>query len=297
MDRFRALEVFVAVAEAGSLIGAAKALSISAPSVTRILGELESDLDVLLFHRSTRATTLTDPGRAFLTDARRILDDFHISRDAARGAHRAPKGVLRLTAPTLFGQLYVSPVLLGFLDRYPEMEAEAIYLDRIVNLIDEGFDLAVRIGALPETNLMAIRVGAVRRVLCAAEAYLSHAGIPQTLEALAEHRIIAARPVASTNAWRFAGGESVRVTPRVSFSTIPAAIDAAKSGWGVTQALSYQIGPEVDAGSLKIVLGDYEPEPMPVHIVHPEGRHVSAKVRAFIDMAVESLRANPLLKI
>ncbi|HEY9079158.1 LysR family transcriptional regulator [Magnetovibrio sp.] len=297
MDRLRALEVFVAVAEAGSLAGAAKVMSMSAPTVTRVLGNLEADLGVLLFHRSTRATTLTDPGRSFLTDAQRILDDYQASSDAARGAHRAPKGVLRLTAPTLFGQAYVSPILLDFLDQFDEVDAEAIYLDRVVNIIDEGFDVAVRIGALTDTNLMAVRVGTVRRVVCAGAAYLSQHGIPHVPGDLAGHRIIAARPVSASNEWKFADGKAVKISPRVSFSSVPAAITAAKSGWGLTRVLSYQVGPDLDAGDLKIVLSEYEPEPLPVHIVHAEGRNVSAKVRAFVDIAAARLRANSFLNL
>lgn len=297
MDRLRALEVFVAVAESGSLAGAAKAMSMSAPSVTRIVGELEAELGALLFHRSTRATTLTDPGRSFLSDARRILDDYQASRDAVRGSHRAPKGVLRLTAPTLFGQHYISPVLLEFLDRFAEVEAEAVYLDRVVNLIDEGFDVAVRIGELSDNNLMATRVGSVRRVVCAGAAYLSQNGLPRSPADLVEHRIIAARSVTASNEWKFADGKTVRVRPRVSFSSIPAAISAAKADWGLTRVLSYQIGPDIDAGDLKVVLSEFEPKPLPIHIVHAEGRNVSAKVRAFVDLAAARLRGNPFLKM
>jgi len=297
MDRLRALEVFIAVAEAGSLAGAAKAMAISAPTVTRVLGDLEAELGVLLFHRSTRATTLTDPGRSFLSDARRILEDYRASSDAVRGAHRAPKGLLRLTAPTLFGQCYVSPILLDFLDRFPDVDAEAIYLDRMVSLIDEGFDLAVRIGALTDTNLMAVRVGEVRRVVCAGKSYLSRNGLPQTPADLAEHRVIAARPVTYSNEWQFAAGRTVRIGPRISFSSVPAAIAAAKADWGLTRVLSYQIGPDLSAGVLKIVLSEYEPDPLPIHIVHAEGRSASAKVRSFVDLAVASLRANSFLNM
>lgn len=295
MDRLRALEVFVSVAETGSLAGAAAAMSLSAPSVTRILSDFEAELGTLLFHRSTRSTTLTDPGRSFLADARRILDDYQASSDAVRGAHRSPKGLLRITAPMLFGQNYISPLLLDFLDRHRDVTAEAVYLDRVVNIIDEGFDLAVRIGALSDTNLMAVRVGEVRRVVCAAQSYLSRYGLPQTPSDLAGHRVIAARPVTASNDWPFAGGKVVKVNPRISFSSVPAAIEAAKSGWGLTRVLSYQIGPDLGSGVLKTVLGEFEPEPLPIHIVHAEGRSASAKVRAFVDEAVASLRADSLL--
>lgn len=295
MDRFRALEVFVAVAEAGSLAGAARSLSISPPSVTRIVGELESALGALLFHRTTRLVSLTEVGQAYLEDARRILSDFETANDAARGAHRAPTGALRVTAPTLFGQYYVSPVLTEYLDRYPEVRVEAVYLDRIVNLIEEGLDVAIRIGPLPDSSMMAVRVGSVRRVVCGCPSYFHRYGLPQTPDELAAHKIIAAGPVTPANDWRFGDGSSVRVEPRLSCTSVPAAIAAARTGWGLTRVLSYQIGPDLGSGGLQTILSDYEPEPLPIHIVHGEGRSSSAKVRAFVDMAAAQLRAVPYL--
>ena len=295
MDRLRALEVFIEVADAGSLAGAARSLSLSAPTVTRVLGDLETELGVLLFHRSTRAATLTDPGRSFLADARRIVDDYQASSDAVRGAHRAPKGLLRLTAPTLFGQHYVSPLLTAYLDRHPDVRAEAVYLDRVVNLIDEGFDIAVRIGPLADTGLMAVRVGEVRRVVCAAPSYLDRHGRPHAPADLVAHRIVTARAVTPAQDWRFSSGEAVRIEPRAAFSSVPAAIAVARSGWGLTRVLSYQIGPDLDAGALETVLDRHAPEPLPIHIVHAEGRSASAKVRVFIDMAAEALRRDPRL--
>jgi len=295
MDRLQALEVFVAIAEAGSLAGAGRRLSLSAPSVTRVLSDLETSLGGPLFHRTTRALTLTDTGRNFLESARQIVTDYAEATDAARGAHRAPTGLLRVTAPVLFGQHYISPILLAFLDLYPNVQIEAVYLDRVVNLIEEGFDVAVRIGPLPESGLVAARAGAVQRVVCGCPAYFTRYGRPQTPADLGPHRIIGARPVTPTALWRFADGIEATVRPRLWFTSVAAAIEATKTSWGLTRVLSYQIGPELGTGDLETVLRDYEPASLPIHLVHAEGRSASAKVRSFVDLAVACLRRNPYL--
>ncbi len=292
----RALEVFAAVAEQGSLAGAARALLLSPPTVTRIVGELEDDLGVLLFHRTTRAVTLTEPGRCFLESARRLIHDYQDARDAVRGAQLEPKGLLRITASVLFGQHYVSPIVLDFLERYPQMSVDAVFVDRVVNLVEEGFDLAVRIGPLPDSNLIAIRVGEVRRVVCGCASYFERFGLPQEPGDLTKHQVIVARSSTRTDRWRFGRGISVRIQPRLSFSSVPAAIAAATSGWGLTRVLSYQVGPELGESRLKTVLSEYEPEPLPIHLVHAEGREASAKVRMFAEMTAAALRANPHLQ-
>ncbi|MGH1351245.1 MAG: LysR family transcriptional regulator [Methyloligellaceae bacterium] len=295
MDRMRALEVFLEVADSGSLAAAARSLSISAPSVTRILGEYEEELGVLLFHRTTRALTLTDDGKNFLNDARHIIDAYKDASDALRGAHRSPQGTLRITASTLFGQHYILPLLMEYMDEYPEVKVDAVFLDRVVSLIDEGFDLAVRIGHLPDSSMIATRVGSVRRVICGCETYFEKYGMPEKPSDLKDHNIILGMPVSSTLDWRFSGKTVVRLKPRLRLSSISAAIAAAKSGWGITRVLSYQIGPELGDGGLKTVLSEYEPEPLPIHIIHPEGRSASAKVRAFVDLARDTIRKNPYL--
>lgn len=295
MDRMRALEVFVEVVEAGSLAAAARNLSLSAPSVTRLLNDLEAELGVLLVHRTTRNVSLTEPGHQFLVDAKRIISDYAEASEVAGGAHRAPKGTLRLTAPTLFGQHYITNIVMEYLDLYPDVSVEAVYLDRVVNLVDEGFDLAIRIGRLAESNLRAVRGGEVCRVVCGCPSYFDAHGLPQKPGDLRSHRVIAARPVSPTDEWRFANGTNVRVRPRLVFASMPAAIAAVKSAWGVTRVLSYQIGPELGDNALKTVLTEFETEPLPIHIVHGEGRTASAKVRAFVDLAVARLRANPYL--
>ncbi|MCC3304280.1 LysR family transcriptional regulator [Sneathiella sp. HT1-7] len=295
MDQVRAMEIFIAIAEAGGFSSAARNLGISAPSVTRILGELEDELGVLLFHRTTRAVSLTDPGRSFLEDAQRILHDFQDAKDSVRGTHREPKGRLRITAPILFGQHYILPLLTEFLDQYPKASIEATFLDRVANIVEEGFDIAIRIGHLSDSSQIAVRVGSVRRVICACPSYFEKHGLPQSPSDLSRHQIVSAHAVSPLNDWRFKNNITVKVQPRFQVNSVPAAIAAAKSGWGLTRVLSYQIGPELGSGGLQTVLSEYEPDPLPIHIVHPEGRSVSAKVRAFVNLARERIRANPYL--
>lgn len=277
--------MFIEVAERESLSAAARQLCVSAPTVTRVLNDFEKELGVLLLHRTTRAVTLTEPGQIFLKEARRIVDLYRDATDLLRGAHRAPTGLLRLTAPILFGQYYVLPVLTQFLEQHQETQVEAIFLDRNVNLVEEGFDLAVRIGSLPDSSMMATRVGSVRRVVCGHPEYLQTYGIPTTPDDLREHQLISATPIGPSHEWCFKNNKHFKVKSRIFLSSMRAAIDAAKSGFGLTQVLSYQIEPDILSGTLQIVLTDFEVEPLPVHIIHAEGREASAKVRVFVEMA------------
>ena len=188
------------------------------------------------------------------------------------------------------------PVLTAFLDHYPDVEAEVLMVDRVVNLVEEGFDIAVRIGALPSSGHAAVRVGSVRRVVCAAPSYLAEHGPPSTPSDLRAHRIAAIAPVSPSSEWRFGAkqDEIVKVRPRLTVSSVAAGIAVARSGWGLCRVLSYQIGPEMETSELKTVLTDHEPEPLPVHLVHVEGRRAAAKVRSFIDFAAERLRKIPV---
>ncbi len=295
MDHLKHLGVFIAIADTGSLVGAARALNLSPPTVTRILSDLEAGLGVPLFHRTTRAVVLTDTGQSFLDDARRIVADYDNAIDNARGARIAPTGTLRVTASMLFGQHYVLPIIQKYLDLYPDVTVEATFVDRVVNIVDEGFDIAVRIGQLNDSSLLASRVGSVRHVVCGCPEYFAWNGLPSKPEDLKKHDIISAGVLSPTNDWMFAGGEVVRVTPRLRVNSIASAIAAARTSWGITRVLSYQIGEELDGGGLKTVLEEYEPEALPIHIIHPEGRAASAKIRTFMSMATEILRANPYL--
>jgi DNA-binding transcriptional LysR family regulator len=295
MDRLEALQVFVAVADKGGFASAARALALSPPAVTRAVAGLEARLGTRLFRRTTRSVQLTDSGVRFLVDCRRILADLAEAEDAAAGSHAAPRGMLRITAPVLFGRMFVTPILTEFLDRYPVVEAEALLLDRVVNLMDEGLDVAIRIGHLPDSSLTAVRVGSVRQVTFSTPAYLREHGTPRRPEELTAHRLVQSRAFGSGDAWRFddTGREiAISVPSRLNINTNDAVIEAVLRGWGLSRLLSYQVAGHVRGGRLQIVLTDFEPPPLPIHIVHQEGRLVSAKLRAFVDFMAERLRAD-----
>lgn len=292
MDRVQTLEVFVAVAETGGFATGARQVGLSAPSATRGINALESRLGVRLFTRTTRRVRLTEVGQAYLEDAKHILAQLQAADDAATGAALSPVGQLRITCSNEFGRIYVSPILTAFLDTYPEVTCDVLMVDRIVNMVEEGFDVAVRIGPLPSSGLSAIRVGQVRRIICGTPGYFERNGIPQSPQDLQSHQIVSAGPVSPTMEWRFGHNmrEVVRVEPRLKLSSIAAAIEVARQGWGLVRVLSYQVGPELLDGTLQSVLEDYEPEPLPIHLVHIEGRRAPAKVRAFLELAKKRLR-------
>ncbi len=298
LDRLHLITVFVAVADASGFAGASRKLGISPPAVTRAINELESHLGVRLLTRTTRIVRLTEDGARYADDCRRILAELAEADDAVSGKHGSPHGRLTLTAPALFGAKFVTPIVTEYLMRYPDVTAACWFLDRVVNMMDEGVDVAVRIGELPDSSMQAISVGSVRRVICAAPSYLEKHGIPQTPEALSAHCVVSASPVTPTAEWRLMDkGEPrvVKLQARMITTTNDAAVDAAVSGFGLTRLLSYQVAEQLRDGQLKTVLTEFEPAPLPVHLVHREGRHASQKARAFLDLALERLRANPAL--
>jgi len=295
MDHLRALEVFCAVIKANSFTGATRTLPISAPSITRIINELESHLGTPLLHRTTRTMTPTESGLAYYMHAKRILEELQTADDVVRGAHTTPTGTLRVTAPQLFGQHYISPIIREYLDTYSNVRAEGRFLDRAINIVDEGFDIAIRIGPLRDSNLKAIRVGAVRHVVSGCPDYFKKNGIPQNPSDLQHHKIIHFSEFGTDNSWVFDKGLSILLEPRITLSTIGACISSAKAGWGLTRALSYQVGPKLGAGGLQTVLSEYDRDEWPIHLVHAENRMQSAKVRSFLDLAVERLREDPFL--
>lgn len=293
MDRLHLINVFVAVVDVGGFAGAARKLGISPPAVTRAIGELEAHLGARLLTRTTRVVRVTEAGARYVEDCRRILAELAEADESVSGLHGAPRGRLTITAPVLFGALHVTPVVTEFLQRYPEVTAACWFLDRVVNLTDEGVDVAVRIGELPDSSLQAVRVGGVRRVICAAPAYLEEHGEPEQPEDLLRHTLISANAVTPAPEWRFkVDGEtrSVRVVPRLLTTTNDAAIAAAVGGFGLSRLMSYQVDELVRKGQLRRVLERFELAPLPVHLVHREGRHASHKARAFIDLALERLR-------
>ncbi len=297
MDRLHAMKVFLKVVECGGFAGAGRALNMSPPAVTRAVAALEDVIGARLLIRTTRTVKLTEAGGRYAEDCRRILTDLAESEASAAGSHGKPSGTLIVSAPVLFGQIHVLPIILDFLGRHPAVSGRALFLDRIVNLVEEGVDVAIRIAPLPDSEYRAIPVGSVRRVVCGSPAYLKKHGAPATPADLADHTLIAASATLGPLDLHF-GRErktTVRVQPRLSTTTIESAITAASRGWGLTRALSYQVGQAVAEKKLQIVLSEYEEEPLPIHVIYAEGRRAPAKVRAFVEFAVERLRGNKLI--
>ncbi len=293
------MAVFVAVAEEEGFAAAARRLRMSPPAVTRAIALLEERLGVRLLTRTTRLVRTTDAGARYLEDARRILLEADEADEAAAGINATPRGNLAVTAPVLFGKIYVMPLITAYQTTYNETTVSALFIDRVVNLMEEGLDVGIRIGPLPDSSLRAIRVGQVRRVVCAAPAYLEQHGSPRTPAELAQHPIIAATSLSPGSEWSFAGGKEqirVRLSPRILVNTNDGALEAARSGFGLTRLISYQVANELAAGTLTTVLTEFEEAALPVHVIHREGRLGSAKVRSFVDLAVEKLRANSALQ-
>lgn len=298
MDRLHLMTVFVAVAEEESFAGGARRLSMSPPAVTRAVAALEERLGVKLLNRTTRFVRATEAGQRYLDDARRIIGEVDEADEAAAGINAEPRGHLAVTAPALFGKMFVLPGIVEYLRRHPAMEVSALFVDRVVNLLEEGLDVGVRIGELPDSSMKAIRVGSVRRVLCASPAYLERRGTPVDLTALPGHTLIAAAAVSPTLEWKFGrgpGSSSVRVNPRLTVNNNDAAIEAVLQGFGITRLLSYQVAAPVAAGQLRIILGEFEPASMPIHVLHREGRYASAKIRTFVDLIAARLREDSSL--
>jgi DNA-binding transcriptional LysR family regulator len=298
MDMVHLMNVFVAVGEDEGFAAAARRLDLSPAAVTRAIAALEEHLGVKLLLRTTRNVRLTEAGRRYLDDARNILASIAEANEAAAGINSAPKGHLSVTASVLFGKAFVMPCILRFLEAFPAVEVSALFVDRVVNLVDEGIDVAVRIGHLPDSGLKALRVGQVRRVLCAAPGYLARHGAPRHPADLRDHTIIAASGISPKVEWKFGAIDNpvaVRMRPRLVVTSNDAAIDAAVSGLGICRLLCYQIAGELASGRLALVLEEFEEAPWPVHVLHRESRYGSSKVRNFIDLLTSYLRAHPQL--
>jgi DNA-binding transcriptional LysR family regulator len=297
MDRLDELQVFLAILETGSMTAASRKLRRSPSAVTRILATLEQRVGVRLFERSTRRLTATSEGLGLATQARRLLADYDT---AIREQHdTAPRGLLRVTAPMVFGRRHMAPVVTKFLMRYPEIQVELILSDRNMDLIDNGIDLALRIGALENSGFVARQLGVVRGVTVASPSYLERHGEPATPEDLARHQLILATTVRGLAEWRYrtdAREHIVRFTPRLQVNDVEGVLNAAREGFGIARALSYQAAPDVLAGTLKYVLCAYEPEPLPVHLVFPGTRHMAPRLRAFVDFAVEAFAELKLIR-
>ncbi len=299
MDRLHLMTVFVAVGEEESFAGGARRLGMSPPAVTRAIAALEEHLSVKLLKRTTRHVRVTEAGQRYLDDARRIIADADAADEAAGGVNRAPRGQLAVTAPVLFGKMFVMPGILDYLQRYPDTEVAALFLDRVVNLMEEGIDAGIRIGELPDSSMKAIGVGHVRRIVCAAPAYLAARGTPATPQELTSHTIVAAGSQGAAVDWKFiinGQPESVRLKPRLAVSSNDGAIEAVRSGFGIARLMSYQVAAMIASGELVAVLPTYETARLPIHVVHREDRYGSARLRSFVDLMVARLRAEPSLR-
>ncbi|MGF1697161.1 LysR family transcriptional regulator [Vibrio lamellibrachiae] len=293
MDQLHLMRVYVAVAEEEGFAAASRRLSMSPPAVTRAIAALEESLGVKLLNRTTRYVRATEAGLRYLEDAKRIVQEIEIANEAAAGINAEPKGHLSVTAPVLFGQKHVLPGVVEYLKRYPGTKVNAVFLDRTVNLLEEGFDVGIRIGELADSSMRARKVGEVKLVLVAAPEYLQQNGTPHTPEALNEHTIINSGSNDFSHDWYFKHGNKKsqhRIKPRLTVTTNQAAINAAKLGFGITRVVSYQVEGEVNNGELAIVLEDHQLDPLPIHIIHREGRYSSAKVRSFIDLMAQRLK-------
>jgi DNA-binding transcriptional LysR family regulator len=281
----------VAAVDAGSLSAAARALAMPLPTLSRKVAELEAHLGTALLVRTTRRLAITEAGQAYVATARRVLEELAEADRGARGEQQLPRGELAIAAPLVFGRLHVLPVVTELLRAYPEISVRLVLSDGIANLVEDHLDVAVRIGELADSGLVAQRVGAVRRVTCASSAYLADHGRPRRPGELAAHACIAFEPVSDAgHVWRFAAGTGTRavrvhIRPRLVVNTAEAAIDAALAGLGIVRVLSYQIHDR----PLQRVLAGYEPPPIPVHLVRT-GTNVPRKVRAFLDLAAARLK-------
>jgi DNA-binding transcriptional LysR family regulator len=294
MDRLEAMSVFVAAVEGGSLSAAGRTLRMPLPTVSRKVSELESHLKTRLLMRSTRKLALTDAGKTYLIACKRILEDVQEAQRAASGEYNAPTGELIVTAPIVFGRLHLLPVITEFLKAYPDVQVRLVLGDRALNLLEDHIDLAARIGDLPDSSLIATRLGQIRSVVCASPRYLKQRGTPKHPSELARHDCVSFAGLGATDAWTFNSGSGhllVPVRSRLIVNTAEAAIDAAILGAGITRVLSYQIAGALKAESLVAVLRKFELPPLPVSFIYTGQRLLPLKLRAFMDFAVPSLRA------
>jgi DNA-binding transcriptional LysR family regulator len=294
MDRIESLTAFVEVAEQASFTEAARRLNRSPPAVTRAVAELEARLGVRLLTRTTRAVAVTEAGQLFLAGAKRVLADLDDIEQAAAGRGHAAVGELRVTAPIVFGRLHLLPLVDQFLRRYPSVSVRLFLSDRPIDLVEQGFDVALRIGELTDRSAIATRVGAVRPLVVAAPSYLAEHPAPAIPNDLSDHDMIAYQGLFDTGRWTFIYGSNrrtVAIAPRLIVNTAEAAIDAAVSGFGVTRVLSYQAQAAIAEGSLVPLLKEFPDEELPVHLLYPAGLHPAPKLRAFLDSAVPGLRA------
>lgn len=294
MDRFDAMTVLLAVVEAGSLSGGARHLRAPLATVSRKVSELENHLGTPLFVRSRGGLRLTESGRAFVSATRRILGQLEEAEREAAGEFSTPRGTLHVTAPIAFGERHLLPVALEFLAQHPDICLRLMLADRQISLVDEHIDVALRIGHLTDSTLVATRVGSVSRVICASPAYLAGRGTPSRPEDLASHDGISFQGFATAPEWRYrrdSAAFTVEPRPRLSVNTTEAAIQAACAGLGIIRVLSYQVAEELKSGQLQVLLPEFAPEPLPVSLIYPQAELLPLKVRSFLDWTAPRLRA------
>jgi DNA-binding transcriptional LysR family regulator len=294
MDRLEAMRVFVHVVDAGSLSGAARALNMPLPTVSRRLSDLEKRLKTQLIARSTRQLTLTDPGLEYVATCRRILEEVEQAERLAAGEYTTPKGDLVVTAPIVFGRMHLLPIVAEFLKAYPEINVRLVLADRWLNLLEDHVDLAVRVGTLPDSNLIATRIGTTRRVVCGSPAYFAERGMPRHPRELRDHACVSFEGLDSPSQWIFSTGRTtlpVAIQSRLAVSTAEAAIDAAVAGVGLTRVIAYQVAALCRDGLLSCVLEEFEPEVRPVSILYAAQGRLPLKARAFLDFTSPRLRA------
>lgn len=293
MDRLESMSVLVAVVDAGSLSAAARQLGMPLATVSRKVAELEALLKTRLLTRTTRQLSLTEVGASYVAACRRIIEDVGEAERAATGEYTMPKGDLTITAPVVFGRLHVVPVVAAFLALYPDIDVRLALSDRVVNLLEEHIDVAVRIGELPDSASVAIGLGAIRRVICASPGYLAEHGVPQVPRDLARHRCITFEGIGNARNWVLWADKvpvPVTVRSRLVVNTVDASIEAAMLGVGLTRVLSYQVKDALESGKLDLVLEGFEPPPWPVSLMHAGQAPLPLKLRAFLDFATPRLR-------
>jgi len=294
MDRLESMSIVLAVAEAGSLSAAARRLNTPPATASRKITELEEHLRAKLFDRSARRLTLTDSGLSYVAALKRILADLSEADRAAAGEYATPTGELIVTAPTELGRLHIIPILAEFLRAYPDIDVRLLLVERIVSLPEDHVDLALRVGVLPDSRLIALRVGTIRRVVCASPAYLEARGTPKAPEDLAGHDFIVYEGFLGPDVWKFVRDGTdlaVMVQPRLVVSNVHVGCDAARAGIGLTRALSYQVKASLEEGTLTTVLDEFQPEALPVNFVYAAGRFMPIKLCAFLDFAAPRLKA------
>ncbi len=287
MDQLTMLRTFVAVADRASFAEAARRLRISPTAASRAVATLEQSLGAVLLRRTTRSVRLTEQGSAYLQHCRLALGELDDAALALRGDKAIPSGTLVLTAPVTFGRLHILPVVATVLRANPDMKVELTLVDRVVRLVDEGIDVAVRIGDLSDSRLHALKVAEVRRVLVASPTYLAAHGTPASVPALHDHALLSFTEIDHTHEWRFGldGKIAIRIEPHLTLNTADAAVAAAIDGLGIVRLLSYQVIDPVASGQLVTIFDDLAPPPIPVHLVYQANRRASVNVRAFIDAA------------